>query len=124
MDIVNLMEKFELINDYWHPRVVGELNNSYVKLAKLKGVFVWHQHHDEDEMFMVVKGKLEMCFRDENDECVRTVFINPGEFLIVPKGVRHYPIAEEEVYVMLVEPKTTINTGNIRDERTMESEWL
>ncbi len=124
MDVVNLAEKFEQFSDYWHPRIVGELNDAYVKLAKLKGEFVWHLHHNEDEMFLVVKGVLKMCIREGGENCVRTLTVGPGEFLIVPKGVEHYPVAEEEVLVMLVEPKTTVNTGNVRSERTQEAEWL
>ena len=125
MEPVNLVEKFEQIQDYWHPRVVGELNDSHVKLSKLKGEFVWHRHLIEDEMFFVMKGTLTMCFRDGAGECIRTVKVEAGEFLIVPKGVEHYPIAEEgEVHVMLVEPKTTVNTGNLTNDRTREAEWL
>lgn len=124
MEVVNVTEKFEQINDYWHPRVVGELNDAYVKLSRLKGEFVWHQHSTEDEMFFVIKGTLQMCIRDQEGNCERIITIQPGEFIIIPKGVEHYPIAEEEVHVMLVEPKTTVNTGNIRDERTQEADWL
>jgi mannose-6-phosphate isomerase-like protein (cupin superfamily) len=124
MEPVNLMEKLEQFQDFWHPRIVGELNNSYVKLAKLKGEFVWHQHHDEDELFFVIKGTLKMCIRDEADGCTRTLTVEAGEFLIVPKGVKHYPIAEDEVHVLLMEPKTTVNTGDVTDERTREAEWL
>lgn len=124
MNVVNVVEKFEQINDFWHPRVVGELNDAYVKLSRLKGEFVWHQHSTEDEMFFVIKGNLQMCIRDQEGNCERIITIQPGEFIIIPKGIEHYPIAEEEVHVMLVEPKTTVNTGNVRDARTQEADWL
>jgi mannose-6-phosphate isomerase-like protein (cupin superfamily) len=114
MDVVNLAEKFSLFSDYYKPRIVGELNDSYVKVVKLKGEFVWHHHENEDELFWVVKGRLLMRLRD------REVWINPGEFFIVPKGVEHLPIAEEETHVVLLEPKSTLNTGNVRNERTVE----
>jgi len=115
MDKVNLTQKFSLINDHWSPKIVGELNESYVKVAKLKGEFVWHHHEKEDEMFFVIKGKLIIRFKD------RDIKIEEGEFLIIPKGVEHLPVAEEEVCVMLIEPKSTLNTGNIKDERTVEN---
>jgi mannose-6-phosphate isomerase-like protein (cupin superfamily) len=113
-DKVNLSEKFSRFSDYWNPKIVGELNDSYVKLVKVKGEFVWHHHENEDELFMVVKGRLRIRLRD------RDVEINPGEFLIVPKGVEHLPIAEEETHLLLLEPKSTLNTGNVRSERTVE----
>jgi mannose-6-phosphate isomerase-like protein (cupin superfamily) len=115
MDKVNLTHKCSLINDHWSPKIVGELNESYVKVAKLKGEFVWHHHEKEDEMFFVIKGKLIIRFKD------RDIKIEEGEFLIIPKGVEHLPVAEEEVCVMLIEPKSTLNTGNIRDKRTVEN---
>lgn len=115
MDKVNLTQKFSLINEHWSPKIVGELNESYVKVAKLKGEFVWHHHEKEDEMFFVIKGKLIIRFKD------RDIKIEEGEFLIIPKGVEHLPVAEEEVCVMLIEPKSTLNTGNIRDKRTVEN---
>ena len=119
MDKVNLEDKFSQFDDHWQPKVVGELNGQYVKLAKLKGEFIWHQHETEDEMFMVIKGKLQIKLRDRN------IILNPGEFLIIPRGVEHIPIAEEEVQVMLFEPKSVINTGDVHDERTLEtSEFL
>jgi len=125
MNTVNLEEKFAKLTDYWHPRIIGELNDSHVKLAKLKGEFVWHMHKDEDELFFVVKGTLKICIRDGEEGCTRTLIIQSGEFVIIPKGVEHYPIAEEEVHVLLIEPKSTINTGNVRNERTLEeAEWL
>jgi len=113
MEKVNLEEKFTLFNDYWNPKIVGELNDSYVKLAKLKGEFVWHQHENEDEMFLVVKGQLLIKFRDKD------VWLKEGEFLVVPKGVEHMPVAEEEVHVILLEPKTTLNTGDKVNEKTV-----
>lgn len=113
MQKVNLQEKFSLFHDYWSPKIAGEINDSHVKLVKLKGEFVWHHHDHEDEMFLVVKGKLLIKFRD------RDVWLDEGEFIIVPKGVEHMPVAEEEVHVLLLEPKTTLNTGNQVNERTV-----
>jgi mannose-6-phosphate isomerase-like protein (cupin superfamily) len=109
---VNLAAKLGLFNEYWSPRIVGELNDSYVKLVKFQGEFVWHFHEQEDELFLVLKGRLLMKFRD------REVRIKEGEFIIVPRAVEHLPVAEEEVHVMLLEPKTTLNTGNVENERT------
>ena len=114
MEKVNLSEKFSLFNDYWNPRIAGELNGQHVKLAKLKGEFVWHNHDQEDELFYVVKGSLRMELRD------RVVTINEGEFFIVPHGIEHRPVAEAEVQLMLFEPASTLNTGNVRNERTVE----
>jgi mannose-6-phosphate isomerase-like protein (cupin superfamily) len=110
---VNLAAKLRLFHEYWSPKIVGELNESYVKLVKFKGEFVWHFHEREDELFLVLKGRLLMKFRD------REVWINEGEFIIVPRGVDHMPVAEEEVHVLLLEPKTTLNTGNVANERTL-----
>ena len=112
MHKVNLEEKLSLFSDYWNPRIVGELNGQQVKLVKLQGEFVWHKHDNEDELFYVVKGVLKMEFRD------RTVEINEGEFLIVPRGVEHKPVADNEIAVMLFEPSSTLNTGNTRGELT------
>ena len=112
MEAVNLNEKLSRVKEYWSPTIIGELNDSYVKIVKFTGEFVWHHHDDEDEMFLVVKGRLRMHFRD------REVSVQPGEFIIVPKGVEHKPEANEEVHVVLIEPKTTLNTGNVRNERT------
>ena len=117
-DVVNLAQKFSLIGDYWKPRIAGEINDSYLKLVKIKGEFVWHHHETEDELFLVVKGQLVMRFRD------RDVTINEGEFLIVPHGVEHCPVAEEEVELILLEPKTTVNTGSAGGERTAAAEWI
>ena len=112
---VNLSEKFSLINNYWDPKIVGELNNQYVKIAKLKGEFVWHQHEKEDELFMVIKGHLTIKLRDSNIE------LNEGEFYIIPKGVEHMPVAEDEVHVLMFEPQTTVNTGNADSDKTISN---
>ena len=115
---VNLAEKFALIEDYWSPHIAGELNDSYVKLAKLKGEFVWHHHEQEDEMFLVVRGTLCIQLRD------RDLWLREGEFAVIPRGVEHRPVASEEVHVLLLEPKTTVNTGNIQNERTRPDQWI
>jgi mannose-6-phosphate isomerase-like protein (cupin superfamily) len=112
MDKVNIQQKLSLFNDYWNPRVVGELNGQHVKLVKFKGEFVWHKHDLEDELFMVVSGSFKMEFRD------KVVTISENEFLIVPKGVEHRPVADEEVSVLLFEPAATLNTGNVQHEFT------
>ena len=111
---VNIEQKLSLFSDYWNPRIAGELNGQHVKLVKFKGEFVWHKHDDEDELFYVVKGSFNMEFRD------KTVEVNEHEFLIVPRGVEHRPVALEEVSVMLFEPATTLNTGNAESELTKE----
>jgi mannose-6-phosphate isomerase-like protein (cupin superfamily) len=112
-EVVNLEQRFGLFADHWMPKVVGELNDSYVKLVKLKGEFVWHHHEDEDELFLVVKGRLLI------KTAGKDLWLQAGEFAIIPKGLEHKPIAEEEVHVVLLEPKTTLNTGNLRNERTV-----
>ena len=112
MSKVNINEKLELFSDYWSPRIVGELNGQQVKLVKFKGEFVWHKHDNEDEMFMVIKGTFKMEFRD------RTETINPNEFIIVPRGIEHRPVAEDEVSVLLFEPDSTRNTGETVSELT------
>lgn len=109
---VNLQQKFSQISDYWNPRIAGELNGQYVKLVKFQGEFIWHHHAEEDEIFLVVKGKLRMELRD------RVVEVQAGEFIIIPRGVEHRPCADEEVEVMLFEPASTLNTGNQVNERT------
>lgn len=114
MEKVNIKQKFELFAEHWSPKIIGELNDSYIKAAKLEGEFVWHRHENEDEMFLVVKGSLLLKFRDGE------VRLEAGEFLVVPRGVEHLPIAEEEVHVLLLEPKTTLNTGDVKNERTVE----
>jgi len=111
---VNLTRKLASFEDHWSPRIVGEVNNTQIKVVKLKKEFVWHHHDAEDELFLVLKGRLLMRFRDGD------VWINEGEFLVVPRGVEHLPVAEEEVHVMLVEPATTLNTGNLRNQRTVD----
>lgn len=111
---VILSEKFALIDEYWSPRITGELNDSYVKLAKLKGEFIWHHHENEDELFLVVQGELVIELRDQ------VVKLEEGEFIIIPKGTEHRPVATDEVYVMLIELKSTINTGNVQNERTIK----
>ncbi len=113
MHTVNLRDKFAKFSDYWNPRIIGELNDCQVKAVKLKGEFVWHHHASEDELFLVVKGTLRMKFRD------REAIVNEGEFIIVPRGVEHLPVADEEVHILLLEPKTLLNTGNIVNERTV-----
>ena len=113
MQKVNLGEKLALFSDHWNPRIVGELNGQQVKLAKLLGEFVWHRHDNEDELFLVVKGRFRMEFRD------RHVWLEEGEFLIVPRGQEHRPVADEEAHVLLFEPSSTLNTGNVRNERTV-----
>ena len=112
MDKVNISEKLSQFNDYYNPRIIGELNGQYVKAVKLMGEFVWHHHDNEDELFLVIKGKLKMEFRD------KIVEVLPGEFIIVPKGVEHRPVAEDEVHLLLFEPASTLNTGNVENERT------
>jgi mannose-6-phosphate isomerase-like protein (cupin superfamily) len=113
MNKVNLVQKFSLFQDYWNPKIVGELNDSYVKLVKLKGEFVWHHHETEDELFLVIKGSLLIKLREQD------IFLEEGEFVIIPRGVEHQPIARDEAHVLLLEPKTTLNTGNIDNERTV-----
>ena len=110
---VSLAEKLNSFQDYWSPKIVGEVNGSFVKLVKLKGEFVWHHHEAEDELFLVVKGSLLIRLRD------RDVRVGEGEFVIIPRGVEHLPVAEEEVHVLLLEPKSTLNTGNVANERTV-----
>jgi mannose-6-phosphate isomerase-like protein (cupin superfamily) len=112
MDKINLVEKFNLFSDYWSPKIIGELNGQQVKLAKFKGEFVFHQHENEDELFMVIKGKFRMEYGD------RIVDVDEGEMLIVPRGVEHKPVADEEVWVLLFEPASTLNTGNVINEKT------
>lgn len=115
MEKANINEKLNAFSEYWSPKIVGDINESYVKLAKLKGEFVWHMHENEDEMFMVIRGRLLIKLRTED------IILNEGEFFIIPRGMEHMPVAEEEVHVMLLEPKTTLNTGNIKNERTVEA---
>jgi mannose-6-phosphate isomerase-like protein (cupin superfamily) len=113
MQSINLIAKLAQFNDHWNPKVVGELNGHQVKLVKLLGPFVWHHHDDEDELFLVIKGRFRMEFLEQH------VWVEEGEFLIVPRGVEHRPVADEEAQVLLFEPATTLNTGNVRSERTV-----
>jgi len=115
MNKVDLKEKFSLFSEHWQPKVVGELNGQYVKLVKLKGEFIWHQHENEDELFMVIKGKLKIKLND------REIDLDEGQFFIIPRGVEHLPVAEEEVHVMLFEPQSVLNTGDQKNQRTIET---
>jgi len=115
---VDLSSKFALFSEHWHPKIVGELNDSYVKLVKLKGEFVWHLHEREDELFMVVKGTLRINLRG------RVLEVREGQFVIIPRGVEHLPVAENEVLVLLLEPKSTVNTGEQVNDRTVAAEWI
>lgn len=115
MEVVNIKEKFNLFNEHWSPKIIGQLNGQDVKVAKLKGEFVWHDHKDEDELFYIIKGSLILVFRD------KTVTLNEGEMIIVPKGIEHKPIAEKEVWVLLFEPSTIKHTGGVKHEFTKES---
>jgi mannose-6-phosphate isomerase-like protein (cupin superfamily) len=111
--VVNLAATFARFQDHWSPKIVGDVNDAHVKVVKLKGEFVWHHHDQEDELFLVVKGRLVLKLRD------RDLVLGPGEFAIIPHGVEHLPVADEETQVLLLEPKTTLNTGNVRNERTV-----
>ena len=115
MNKVNIAEKLNRINDFWNPRIAGELNGQHIRLVKIKGEFVFHKHDNEDEMFLVIKGALKIDFKDDLIE------VSEGEFIIVPKGILHKPIAEQEVHLMMFEPASSINTGNIKNEFTLES---
>lgn len=112
---VNLAEKLTQIHEYWDPHIVGELNGQHVKLAKLKGDFIWHSHQNEDELFLVLEGVLQLELRDG------AVTLTPGEFYIVPRGVEHRPFAEEEVHLLMFEPASTVNTGSVRNEKTVDN---
>jgi len=114
LKVVNIQEKFQLFNDQWSPKIIGQLNGQDVKIAKVQGEFVWHDHKGEDEMFFIIKGKLKIEFRD------KTLELNEGEMLIIPKGVEHKPIAEEEVWLMLFEPANTKHTGEVVHEKTVD----
>jgi mannose-6-phosphate isomerase-like protein (cupin superfamily) len=115
MDKVNIQEKFARFQEHWSPKIVGELNGQLVKLVKFQGEFLWHHHQDEDEMFLVMKGRFRMDFRD------RQVWLEEGEFLVVPRGVEHRPVAPTEAHVLLFEPAATLNTGNVSSERTIRA---
>jgi mannose-6-phosphate isomerase-like protein (cupin superfamily) len=111
---VNIAQKFSQIKDFWNPRIVGELNGQHVKLTRLNGEFIWHSHENEDELFLVIKGNFWMELRD------RKIKIEPGEFIIIPKGVEHKPVTDDEAEVLLFEPASTLNTGNVKNELTRE----
>ena len=118
VEVVDLNSKLEQFSDYWHPKILAELNEGYVKVVKIKGEFVWHEHANEDELFWVLKGELVIKLRDQE------VTLHPGQFVVIPRGVEHLPVAAEEVHVLLLEPKTTLNTGNLRNDRTVEADWI
>ncbi len=118
--VVNLAEMFSRIRDHWSPHIVGSLNGQEVRLAKLRGEFMWHHHEHEDELFLVVRGELEIRLRDSAGQ-IHSCMVRPGEFIIVPRGVEHLPVARDEAEVLLFEPATTLNTGNVRNDRTKEA---
>ncbi|MCZ6531564.1 MAG: cupin domain-containing protein [SAR324 cluster bacterium] len=118
MEKVNLAEKFSRFEEHWRPKIVGEVNDVHVKLVKLQGEFMWHQHEREDELFLVIKGRLQIKLRDGD------LWLEPGELAVIPRGVEHCPVAEEEAHVLLLEPKSTVNTGNLTNERTSAAEWI
>ena len=113
-DKANLSEKFSKIDEFWSPKIVGELNGQYVKLAKVKGEFIWHRHENEDELFLVIKGCLTLKLKEKD------VVLEEGELFVVPRGVEHKPVAEEETHILMFEPRATLNTGQVRNERTVE----
>ena len=115
MNTINLLDKFSLIDSYWDPKIIGELNNQHVKLVKFKGEFVWHKHEKEDELFLVVKGEFDMQFRD------RTITLNEKDLIVIPRGTEHCPKAKDEVHVLLFEPVTTLNTGDVRSDKTINN---
>ncbi len=117
-EVIDLEKKLSLIGDYWHPRIVGALNNHHVKLVKLQGEFIWHRHVAEDELFLVLKGSLVIRLRDHDLQ------LESGQLVIIPRGVEHMPVAEGEVHVLLLEPASTTNTGDARGERTVSAEWI
>jgi mannose-6-phosphate isomerase-like protein (cupin superfamily) len=116
--IVNLKGKFDRIREYWKPKIVAELNDSHVKLVKVKGEFVWHHHDREDELFLVVSGDLRIELRG------RALHLRAGELAVIPRGMEHRPVAKDEVQVLLLEPRTTVNTGQLRSDRTVDPEWI
>ncbi len=130
MNKINLSQKLSLINDHWNPRIIAKLNGQYLKLVKFKGPFTWHHHEAEDEMFLVVKGRFRMEFREDASDTSEPVepsgvWLEEGEFIVVPRGVEHRPVADEEAEVLLFEPASTLNTGNVQDEFTVPKlEWL
>lgn len=119
MDVINIEGKFELFSDHWNPRIIGELNGQHVKLARIQGEFDFHHHKNEDELFLVIKGRMALAFRD------KVVHLKQGELIIVPRGVDHKPIADEECLIMLFEPSSTINTGNIVSQKSRTKlDWI
>lgn len=130
MNKINLEQKLSLINDHWNPRIVGELNGQYLKLVKFQGPFTWHHHDNEDEMFLVVKGRFRMEFRESQHGPSeptpdKEIWLEEGEFCIVPRGMEHRPVAEQECHVLLFEPATTLNTGNVQDDFTVPVlDWI
>ena len=118
LEKINLAQKFSLFQEPWSPRIVAEINGSYVKLARLNGEFVWHHHDSEDELFLVIQGELTIQLHE------RDLHLGPGELVVIPKGVEHKPFAEGEVQILLLEPKSTRNTGNVQNERTVEAQWI
>lgn len=128
MNKINLREKLSLIDDHWNPRIIGELNGQHLKLVKFKGPFTWHHHEAEDEMFLVVKGRFRMEFRSDDSSDSgeqKEVWLEAGEFIVVPRGVEHRPVADEEAEVLLFEPATTLNTGNVCDQFTVPKlDWI
>ncbi len=117
MNKINLADKLSLFDDYWGPRIIGELNSQYVKLVKFKGPFTWHHHENEDELFMVIKGRFRMEYLDD-ESSEQSIWIEEGEMIVVPRGVEHRPVADEEAHVLLFEPVSTLNTGNVENELT------
>ena len=118
IEVVDIAAKFAKFSEYWRPRITGEVNDNYVKLAKFKGEFVWHKHEQEDELFWVIQGTLVIKLRDGE------LVLGPGQFAVIPKGVEHLPVAKEDVHAVLLEPKTTVNTGDVKNERTVDAEWI
>lgn len=117
-EVIDLAQKFTLFEEHWHPRIVAELNDSYVKLVKLRGEFVWHHHDQEDELFLVLRGTLVIKLRE------RDLVVGEGQLVVIPRGVDHMPVAADEVHVLLLEPRTTRNTGQLQNDRTVAAEWL
>ena len=115
---INLAEKFSLFNEHWQPRITGKLNDNYVKIAKLQGEFEWHYHEAEDELFLVIKGSLLIKLRGKD------IQLNEGELVIIPKGVEHLPVAAREAHILIIEPKSTLNTGNLKNDRTITPTWI
>ncbi len=118
MERVNLAEKLASFEEYWKPKIVAEVNDAYIKLVKVKGEFVWHRHENEDELFLVVQGRMHLQTREGD------VSLQAGDMAVVPRGTEHRPVAAEEAHVLLIEPKSTLNTGNVQDGRTTEAEWI